>query len=327
MVVSYCKKYRARLIVMFLWLAIQGSFRAPIFIDLERSIPVPKLFNQVTFVVTGATQVALLGFLPSEKAQAASFSLEEATINSINDAFESGGLTSETLTQLYLERINAYDKNGPKINSIIALNPNALKTAAELDRELQLTGSRSPLHGIPILLKDNYNTFDLPTTVGSALLEGSIPPDDAFTVKQFREAGAVILGKANMSEWAWGIPPSLIGATLNPYKPNRSTTLGSSGGTGAAIAANFAVVGTGSDTGGSIRGPAAANSLVGVKPTLGLVSRDGIVPLALSFDTGGPMARTVTDAAITPSAAHQSLCLGEKIPRMNARAIHMMLLS
>lgn len=260
----------------------------------------PKLLNQVTVAVAGATQVALLGFLPQEKVQVATFGLEAATIDSINDAFDSGELTSEKLTQLYLDRINAYDDNGPKINSIIALNPNALKTAAELDRERQLTGPRSPLHGIPILLKDNYDTFDLPTTAGSVLLKGSIPPDDAFTVKQLRDAGAIILGKANMSEWAWGTPPSLIGSTLNPYKLNRNPSSGgSSGGTGAAIAANFAVVGTGSDTGGSIRGPAAVTGLVGIKPTLGLVSRDGIVPLALSFDTAGPMTRTVTDAAIT----------------------------
>lgn len=256
----------------------------------------PKLLNQATVVLIA--KVVLLGLLSQQEVQAATFRLEEATIDSINAAFDSGELTSKELTQLYLNRINAYDKQGPKINSIITINPEVLDSAAELDRERQLTGPRSPLHGIPILLKDNYDTFDLPTTAGSVLLKGSIPPDDGFLVKQFRDAGAVILGKANMSEWAWGTPPSLIGIPRNPYKLNRSAS-GSSSGTGAAIAANFAVVGTGSDTGGSIRGPAAVNGLVGIKPTLGLTSRDGIIPLALSFDTGGPMARTVTDAAIT----------------------------
>lgn len=261
-----------------------------------------RLPNQVTVAL--ATQVVLLGFLPQGEVQAATFRLEEATVDSINDAFDSGELTSEALTQLYLDRINAYDNNGPNINSIITTNSNALEIAAQLDQERQLSGPRSPLHGIPVILKDNYDTFDMPTTGGSITLEGSIPLDDAFTVKQLRDSGAVIFAKANLSEFASGGGrqgySSLGGRTLNPYKLNRSPA-GSSGGTGAAIAANFGVVGTGSDTGGSIRGPSAVNSLVGIKPTLGLVSRDGIIPLALSFDTGGPMARTVKDAAITLS--------------------------
>jgi amidase len=183
----------------------------------------------------------------------------------------------------------------------ITVNPNALSIAAALDTERLLSGPRSPLHGIPVILKDNYDTFDMPTTAASAVLAGSIPPDDGFLVKQLRDAGAVIIAKANLSEFAQGAGlqggGSLIGVTHNPYNPLRSPA-GSSGGTGAAIAANFAVIGTGSDTGGSIRGPASANGLVGIKPTLGLLSRDGIVPLALSFDTGGPMTRTVEDAAI-----------------------------
>lgn len=228
----------------------------------------------------------------------ATFHLEEATVADINAAFDAGALTSKQLVQLYLNRIQAYDNNGPNINSIITVNPSAIETAAALDLERQATGPRSPLHGIPVILKDNYDTFDLPTTGGSITLEGSIPPDDAFLVKQFRDAGAVILAKANMSELALsGGRSSLSGQALNPYKLNRYPS-GSSSGTGAAIAANFGVFGIGSDTGGSIRGPSAVNCLVGIKPTLGLTSRDGIIPVALSFDVGGPMARTVTDAAI-----------------------------
>ncbi len=254
--------------------------------------------KQTTTVL--ATQALLLGFLPVT-VLAATFSLEEATVADINAVFDAGALTSESLTQLYLNRIDAYDKQGPTLNSLITINPNVLETAKALDLERQTTGPRSPLHGIPVILKDNYDTFDLPTTAGSIVLDDSIPPNDAFTVQQFRDAGAIILGKANLSEFASGGGrngySSFGGQTLNPYNLNRGPA-GSSGGTGAAIAANFGVIGTGSDTGGSIRGPAAANGIVGIKPTQGLTSRDGIIPLALSFDIGGPMARTVTDAAL-----------------------------
>lgn len=244
-------------------------------------------------------QTTIVGGFPIA-AVAASFRLEEATISSINQAFDQGILTSEQLVQLYLNRIEAYDDNGPKINAVRALNPDALATAAALDLERQLYGPRSPLHGIPILLKDNFDTFDLPTTGGSDALAGSIPPDDAFVVNKFREAGAIILGKAEMDEFAISGSgySSLGGQTLNPYRLNRQSA-GSSGGTGAAIAANFAVVGTGSDTGGSIRTPSSFQGLVGVRPTRGLISLDGIIPFALSRDMIGPMARTVTDAAIT----------------------------
>ena len=241
-----------------------------------------------------AAQTVVLGFLALD-ALAATFTLEEATVSSINSAFNTGSLTSEQLIGLYLNRINTYDGS---LNSIITVNPNALEIARALDLERQTTGPRSLLHGIPVILKDNFDTFDMPTTAGSVVLQGSIPADDGFLVKQLRDAGAVILAKANMSEFASGVPGgSLAGLTSNPYNLNRSPS-GSSGGTGAAIAANFGVIGTGSDTGGSIRGPAAANGLVGIKPTLGLTSRDGIVPLALSFDVGGPLTRTVEDAAI-----------------------------
>ena len=249
----------------------------------------------IALLITVAVHIAQARVL----AQSSFFRLEEATVASINQAFDAGALTSEQLVQLYLNRINTYDKTGPTLNSLIAVNPNALQTASELDQERRLKGPRSILHGIPVILKDNYDTFDLPTTAGSAVLADSIPPDDAFITKQLRDAGAIILAKANMSEFAAGVPGgSLAGLTRNPYQSQRSPA-GSSGGTGAAIAANFGVIGTGSDTGGSIRGPAAANGIVGIKPTLGLTSRDGIIPLALSFDVGGPMTRTVEDAAYT----------------------------
>lgn len=247
-----------------------------------------------------ALQTALIGAVP-QPSQADTFRLRDATITDINAAMEAGALTSETLVQLYLNRIDAYDDQGPSINALITVNPNALEEARVLDIERQTTGPRSPLHGVPIILKDNYDTAELPTTAGSIVLEGSLPPDDAFVVERLRAAGAVILGKANMSEFAFSYGrlgySSLGGLTLNPYNLRRNAS-GSSSGTAAAIAANFALLGTGTDTAGSIRGPATVTGLVGIKPTLGLVSRDGIVPLVLSFDVAGPIARSVTDAAI-----------------------------
>ncbi|MEM8806654.1 MAG: amidase family protein, partial [Cyanobacteria bacterium P01_G01_bin.38] len=186
-------------------------------------------------------------------------------------------------------------------NAMISLNPNALVEATELDAARQAGEIRGPLHGIPIILKDNYDTADMPTTAGSVALAESTPPDDAFVVARLREAGAIILGKANMSEFALSYGrlgySSLGGLTLNPYDLTRNAS-GSSSGSAAAIAANFAVLSTGTDTAGSIRGPAAVSGLVGIKPTQGLVSRDGIVPLTLSFDVAGPIAKTVTDAAL-----------------------------
>lgn len=244
------------------------------------------------------TPVAAIAFLPA--AEAAVFRLEEATIADINQAFEAEALTSEQLVQLYLNRIEAYDQQGPAINSLITVNSEALARARELDRE-RPDAPASPLYGIPIILKDNFDTADLPTTGGSDVLADSLPPDDAFTVEQFRDAGAIVLGKANLSEFALSSGrlgySSRGGLTLNPYNLQRDAS-GSSSGTAAAIAANFAVLGTGTDTAGSIRGPSSFTGLVGIKPTLGLTSRDGIIPLALSVDVGGPMARTVTDAAL-----------------------------
>src|SRR5438034_8106976 len=224
--------------------------------------------------------------------------LDAATIADINAAFDAGTLTAEKLVQRCLARIQAYDRQGPALHAVITLNPKALETARMLDAERKAKGPRSPLHGIPIVLKDNYNTFDLPTTGGSVLLEGSIPPDDAFVVKKLRAAGAIIVAKVNMSEFASaGAYSSLGGQTRNPHDPARPAS-GSSGGDGAAIAAGYATPGLGTDTGGSFRCPATANGIVGLKPTHGLVSRSGIIPLALSFDTGGPMGRSVYDVAV-----------------------------
>jgi amidase len=225
--------------------------------------------------------------------------LDAATVADLDAALGAGTLTSEELVQLCLARIEAYDRQGPSLHAIITLNPKALDTARALDAERQATGPRSPLHGIPVVLKDNYNTSDLPTTGGSVLLDGSIPPADATLVKKLRDAGAIVLAKVNLSEFAsGGAYSSLGGQSLNPHDLTR-TPSGSSGGTGVAIAAGYAPLGLGTDTGGSIRGPSTANGIVGLKPTHGLLSRSGIIPLALSFDTGGPMARSVYDVAVT----------------------------
>lgn len=273
---------------------------------------------------------ALLASYASTTSRAGEIRLEDATIADLNAAFKKGTLTSEKLTQLYLARIDAYDQKGPNINSVIMLNPHALEQARALDAERAAGKVRGPLHGIPIVLKDNYDTYDLPTTAGCQLLEGSIPPDDAYVVKKLRDAGAIILAKVNLSEFAGGgsirrganpapagpLPPpptfdsprhaanvpgaqsTMGGLTINPHDITKNPA-GSSGGTGAAIAAAFAQFGLGTDTGGSIRGPCAACGIAGLKPTRGLLSRDGIVPLALSFDTGGPMARSVYDVAVS----------------------------
>ncbi|MEO1295671.1 MAG: amidase family protein [Cyanobacteria bacterium J06636_16] len=243
--------------------------------------------------------IASLFVVTTEAAVAATFRLQDATISDINDAFDAGALTSEGLVNLYLNRIDAYDDAGPALNSVIATNPDVLDIARALDIERQTSGPRSPLHGIPILFKDNHDTFDIPTTGGSDALVGSVPPDDAFVVDLLRDAGAIVFGKAEMDEFAISGSgySSLGGQTFNPYNLNRQSG-GSSGGTGAGIAAGFATFGTGSDTGGSIRTPCSFQGLVCVRPTRGLVSLDGIIPFVLSRDMIGPMARSVEDAAI-----------------------------
>ena len=241
---------------------------------------------------------ALLCLVTLTPTRATSFDFDAMTIADINRAFDRGALTAERLVQLCLARIDAYDRKGPSLHAVLILNPKALETARALDVERKSKGARSPLHGIPVVLKDNYNTSDLPTTGGSVLLEGSTPPADAFVVKKLRAAGAIVLAKVNLSEFAsGGAHSSLGGQTLNPHDLTR-TPSGSSGGTGVAIAAAYAPLGLGTDTGGSIRGPSTANGIVGLKPTHGLLSRSGIIPLSLTFDTGGPMARSVSDVAV-----------------------------
>ncbi len=253
--------------------------------------------------------------------RAATLDVTTASITEVQAAFATGKLTSEKLTTAYLARIKAFDDQGPSINAVIMVNPNAAREARNLDRERRAGKVRGPLHGVPILVKDNFNTTDMPTTAGSQLLKGSIPPTDAFVVKKLREAGAVIVAKVNMNEFAGSggmvngaKDPEVVKAgrapagfstmglqTLNPHALDRVPS-SSSGGTGASVAAAFGQFGLGTDTGGSVRGPSSVNGIVGLKTSYGLVSRAGIVPLALSLDTAGPMARSVTDVAIALGA-------------------------
>jgi len=227
------------------------------------------------------------------------FEVWEASVEEIRRALDGGRVTSVQLVDAYLARIAAYDTAGPRLNTIVRLNPGASAEAAVLDRERESTGPRGPLHGVPVLIKDNFDMQNLPTSAGSIALAGMVPPDDAFQVRKLRAAGAIILGKTNLHELASGITTisSLGGQTLNPYDPARNPG-GSSGGTGAAIAASFAAIGWGTDTCGSIRIPAAHNNLFGLRPTKGLSSIDGIVPLSHTQDVAGPLARTITDLAI-----------------------------
>lgn len=242
--------------------------------------------------------------------------LYSATIADLDAALADGSVTSERLVQIYLARMQAYDKQGPTINTVIAANTKALEQARSLDAERKAGRIRGPLHGIPIVLKDNFDTVDLPTTAGSQLLAGNVPPNDAFLVKKLRDAGAIVLAKVNLHEFAAGggvggaidteilkagaVPngfSSMGGQTRNPHELTHGPA-GSSTGTAAAVAAVFAQFGMGSDTTSSVRGPASANGVVGFKPTNGLLSRNGIVPLALTLDTAGPITRSVYDAAV-----------------------------
>jgi amidase len=229
----------------------------------------------------------------------ATFDVMEKSIPDLQQSMQSGAVTSKQLTAAFLERIRAYDKAGPRLNAMIAINSRALDAAEALDRERAAGRVRGPLHGIPILIKDNFETADMPTTGGSLALARLETGRDAFQVKKLRDAGAVIVGKTNLHELAAGITTisSMGGQTLNPYDLGR-TPGGSSGGTGAGVAANFGVAGMGSDTCGSIRIPSANNNLFGLRGTNGLSSRTGIVPLSHTQDIGGPLARTVTDLAL-----------------------------
>ena len=247
------------------------------------------------FAPVMALSAALLGFPAPASAKSVAF--DDATIAELESAMASGTLTAEKLMQLCLARIEAFDRQGPKLHAVISLNPKAMDEAKALDVERKAGKVRGPLHGIPVVLKDNYDTVEMPTTGGSVILDGSIPPKDAFMVQKLREGGAIILAKVNLGEFANGGQSSMGGQSLNPHDLTR-TPAGSSGGTGVSIAAGYTPLGFGTDTGGSIRGPSNVNGIVGLKPTHGLLSRAGIIPLALSLDTGGPMARNVSDIAL-----------------------------
>jgi len=231
--------------------------------------------------------------------------LEEATIAQLQQGYRDGKFTVAEVVTAYLARIDSIDRNGPQLNSVIMVNPNALQIAAALDRELATGKTRGPLHGIPVILKDNIDTHDkMPTTAGSRMLKNSFPLADSWVARKLREAGAVIIGKANLSEWAnfrskfsssgWS---GVGGQTKNPYILDRNPC-GSSSGSGVAVSANLCVLAIGTETNGSIVCPSNNNGIVGIKPTVGLISRSGVIPISFTQDTPGPMARTVMDAAI-----------------------------
>jgi len=231
---------------------------------------------------------------------AAPFRVEETSIAQIHDAMKAGRLTCHALVDAYLRRIDAYDKNGPALNAIVVINPDAVKQADELDRRYAQSGAAGPLHCIPAIVKDNFETIGLQSAAGSLALKGFVSNKDAFLVKRIKDAGAIVLAKSNMAEWAFSpyetVNSILPGYTHNPYALDR-VTAGSSGGTAAAVAANFGAIGLGSDTGNSIRGPSSHQALVGIRSTMGLTSRAGVVPLSMLADIAGPMTRTVEDAA------------------------------
>ena len=224
--------------------------------------------------------------------------LDEASVRTIHRALDTKQATCVQVVQHYLDRIDAYDDRGPAVNAIITVNPRALETAAEMDRLDRAARDRRPLHCIPVVLKDNFHTVDMPTTGGSVTFRNLQTPDDGFVVKKLRDAGAIIIAKANLHELARAgtTVSSLGGQTKNPYDLTR-TPGGSSGGSGAAIAANFGVLATGSDTGQSVRSPSSANGIVGLRPTRGLISRAGVMPFSTTQDEAGPMTRTVEDVA------------------------------
>jgi len=242
---------------------------------------------------------------PRKKAGDAEFPLLEATIDVLQQKMQSGEYTSQQITRLYLKRIGEIDKKGPALNAVLELNPDALAIAERMDAERKAGKVRGPLHGIPVLIKDNINTGDkMQTTAGALALEGHRAAKDAFIVARLRESGAVLLGKTNLSEWAnfrstrstsgWS---SRGGQTKNPYLLNRNPS-GSSAGSGSAVSANLCVVAIGTETNGSVVSPSSINGIVGIKPTVGLLSRSGIIPISATQDTAGPMARTVKEAAL-----------------------------
>ena len=277
-------------------------------IDSENATP-PRSLSRRQLVAAGVAGGLVAAVRPAIASLAAApgrpFELDEATIVDLQEGMRTGRLTARAIAEKYLARIEALDRSGPTLRSVIELNPDALAIADALDRERREKGPRGALHGIPVLVKDNIDTADrMATTAGSLALVGSKPSKDAFVVRRLREAGAVVLGKTNLSEWA-NIRSSTStsgwsgrgGLTRNPYALDRNPC-GSSSGSGVAVAANLCAVAVGTETDGSIVSPSSANGLVGIKPTVGLLSRSGIIPISHSQDTPGPMARTVLDAAI-----------------------------
>jgi amidase len=256
----------------------------------------PAFGRGAAFAQAPAPRAAALKRTPE---QSRSFRVEETTITQVHAAFRAHALTCRALVQRYLNRIDAFDKRGPAINSLIVVNPNALATADSLDKRYVASGPVGDLHCIPVIVKDNYETRDLQTTGGSLAMKGWMPAQDATFVRRIRDAGGIVLAKANMAEWAFTpyetVSSILPGYTKNPYALDR-VTAGSSGGTAAAVAASLGEVGLGTDTGNSIRGPSSHQSLVGIRSTMGLTSRAGVIPLSNAADIAGPMARTVADA-------------------------------
>ncbi len=265
--------------------------------------------NSYTLALLSAMFLLSAGSCRNETGKTAAvsqlFRFEEYTIDQLQQGYRNGDFTVTEVVQAYLDRIEAVDDSGPTLNAVIQVNPDALTIAAELDRELKEGRVRGPIHGVPVLLKDNIDTHDgMETTAGSRALRGSHPPKDSFMAQKLREAGAVIIGKANLSEWAnfrgnlsssgWS---GVGGQTKNPYILDRNPC-GSSSGSGVAVSANLCMTAVGTETNGSIVCPSTANGIVGIKPTVGLLSRSGIVPISFTQDTPGPMARTVRDAAI-----------------------------
>jgi Asp-tRNA(Asn)/Glu-tRNA(Gln) amidotransferase A subunit family amidase len=253
-----------------------------------------SLARALLFVATATSAVS------AQSARSRHFEVTEATIASVHAAMTSKMLTCRQLVQSYLDRIDAYDQRGPAINAIVTVNPQALAIADSLDRRFSREGFIGPLHCVPMIVKDNFETRDLQTTAGSLALAGWVPLQDATMVRKIRAAGAIVLAKSNLAEWAFTpyetVSSILPGYTKNPYALDR-VTAGSSGGTAAAVAASLGLVGLGTDTGNSIRGPSAHQALVGIRSTMGLSSRAGVVPLNATADVAGPMARTVADAA------------------------------
>jgi amidase len=250
------------------------------------------------FVFLLAGSMMGTGFALGASGKATAFDVRETTIAETQAEIRSGKVTCRQLVEAYIRRVKVYDQT-THLNSMILLNPEALADADRLDAEFQRTHALRPLHGVVVIVKDNYDTKGLQTTGGSLAMKGFVPDTDAFMVKRLREAGAIVLGKSNMAEWAFSpylTESSIAGITRNPYALDR-VPAGSSGGTAAAVAASLGEVGLGTDTGNSVRGPSSHNALVGIRPTIGLTSRDGIVPLNFFADVGGPMARSVADAA------------------------------